>query len=426
MRIIRSIGSVFLIGWCFFMWCALGGCRPSKSPCLTMDLSVSQVASADLASTSRAYAVVVAHSGAVWVFLGESPDVLAFLEYEGARLSHKGIVTVANGRKIWDIAATLYDKDKPLVLWCLDTDNPPCLMQPICEARWNGKGWLGKQIIPGTHAYAVLSGASLSCVRDDLGAVQLVHLQRLVPTECYRVCFDAYFPLKPYHTIYRDGKWGEPRPMAGRSRWDYRPEIHVIRDVHGKLHRVVPAQSSTWVDYCPTVIEHREYRGGAWAQPERISAGGLFLEMSNPSLAADAEGNLHLVYDVYDKAGHGPRGSWYRMKRGGVWLAPAPLGRNGDEAVIANDANGRVYCCWCEGEVSLSSPARKVFLRAWDANGRPGAISVPIQSGPLERGRFVAGADGLMYLTLRDAWGKVVVYRIGVDVRDTLERDSHR
>ena len=139
--------------------------------------------------------------------------------------------------------------------------------------------------------------------------------------------------------------------------------------------------------------------------------------MSYPSIAVDSAGDLHLVFRVSSTSSTVPNRP-YRIKRRGVWLAPAALSKDCHSAVIANDRSGNVYCCWREGGYfkDAGGPSKEKeyvpgtgYVQAWTTN----AISLPVKLAAQDiawyRVRFYESPKKGIYVTWQQAGSAVLM-----------------
>ncbi|MHC4983521.1 MAG: hypothetical protein ACYTF6_10220 [Planctomycetota bacterium] len=403
----------------------LAGCGLPRDLPVNMRLDVSPAIRANFGLGLADYDVEVSRTGTIWLFAspnwGRSLACRRWLN--GKWTETPPVHEAAAGQLIRQVDATIQTNDFPLVAWSIGRANEYPGRLPIWHGRWDGQGWTDRKQISDTEW-----ASGITCEASQAGPVLLLCSRELDPVESYRVCFDAYFPYKPHCIIFAEEGPQGPQPIAQRSRWDYLDPFELTRSPDGSLHMVTSTYSSSFLDYGPSVIEHRTYKDGRWSGPDRVGDLGLFLEMVRPSLGMDSRGNLHLVYDVWYKTGAGPvpHRSRYRMKRGAFWIGPEPVGDDGYEAVIANDSAGRIYCFWKEGEASRVGVPQKAYIQAWDTDGRSEPTEVPMKSSSLAR--LIPGRDGFMYIAWQsDKWdtsGQIVIHKISLSETSGGEGDA--
>ena len=331
----------------------------------------------------------VHYDGTSWAQL---PDVFT---HPWSRLSERS----DEGKPAYPLVEAVWaKKGTPMLVWTPGTSESWTKergYQLLCSI-WSGTAWGNPKPIEG-----VFIGASrpwrrfdLSVARDRQGRTHVVYRGNLVPREVYsRQIVEAHWPHKPFSVEWMNGRWGRPRSIQGRSRLAYsRPMLSAGSH---KIHLVTTVHSTGFFGRGPDQIEYRGYHEGRWEAAERLPGGTSGDYLSDPSIAEDDAGNLHLVYEgtgASSSSGAVVSPCFYRCKRDGHWESPMILGDRGGEPRVVNDADGNVYCFWRDRDPFPDGTAR---LQAWNSRGRTDSVTTPAGFDV----RFFQGTDGAVYLT---------------------------
>ncbi len=141
-----------------------------------------------------------------------------------------------------------------------------------------------------------------------------------------------------------EGKWTTPRNLSGTKGISQRPKIAV--DSLGTVHVV-------WYDNTGGFFQlyHVNGDGMNWSKPANTKLVDWFVTDNpswslSPGLAADAYGNIHMVWvDVYDMTQDPFHSCW----NGKVWSKPNNISRSPErprEPVIEADSAGNLHVAW--------------------------------------------------------------------------------
>lgn len=146
--------------------------------------------------------------------------------------------------------------------------------------------------------------------------------------------YDIFYSQKP-----KGGNWSTPYNVSNNPEDSTAPSVAV--DGQGIVH--VAWQQD--VSGTPDIFYSSRAVDGTWATPVNVSNNSG--ESDNPSLAVDAQRNVHLVW--FDKT-PGNEDIFYATKpNGGTWSTPVNISNNtGDSEypVLAADSQGTVNVAW--------------------------------------------------------------------------------
>jgi hypothetical protein len=219
-------------------------------------------------------------------------------------------------------------------------------------------------------------GRLASCV-DTKGRVHLLWNET---RESYGIgvwIVDGALAAKPWHAIFENGRWSEPQPVAGPSRWAY-GDICLTAAADGTVHMAADVAYMDYFSRGRHLIEHRSFANGGWSQSERFSP---WAYPQSPTLAVDRQGDLHCIFRRMESETDSRAATIhyvYQVRHNGVWCKPRHVAGEVSLATMGNDLAGRVYCLWLKRELPATDRA---FVQVW--NDRQ--ASEPTDLGPISK-----------------------------------------
>jgi uncharacterized repeat protein (TIGR01451 family) len=207
-----------------------------------------------------------------------------------------------------------------------------------------------------------------------------------------------------YWVIYyaqraNDGTWSVPQNISNQSALASNPQLAV--DGSGTVHVVWRYDPGWWLG-CPDIYYARRTNNGAWSAPQNISNSAV--ESWNPALAVDGNELVHVIwqenpsehYEIY-----------YAQRTGdGSWTAPRNLSSStlgwSDSHVMIIDKNSAVHIAWQE---SLPDSSDDIYYIRRDSNG---IWSTPLNITNDELAshypQLAIDGNGIVHLIWRDDW----------------------
>lgn len=147
------------------------------------------------------------------------------------------------------------------------------------------------------------------------------------------------------------GDWSAPGAVEGGP---WQAEVALAADRVGSVHVVWTAPQEGADDGIGAAVHYAVLDGGGWSLPERIPCGPPAIHCSEPAIAVDAIGRVHVVYVRASERG---ADIVHRMRpaasAGARWTAAETVSAGREdirrsEPAVAADRVGNVHVVWCD------------------------------------------------------------------------------
>jgi len=184
-----------------------------------------------------------------------------------------------------------------------------------------------------------------------------------------------------YYRRYGAGAWDPPIRLATSAEWSYNPVLAQTPD--GELH-------VAWTEVNSSGIQTLQYvhgDGATWSAPAQLGIAGQ--RYHNPSIAADAAGNLHVAWWRQSSSGSA---IYYQKWNGSGWETVEYIDGSSAFPAVAADDEGRVFVLY-ERERGWTGVA-DIQCRIWEGGTWAPRIAVSDDSSYAHGPAIAIAADG--------------------------------